>query len=41
MAIGHVSDDMTDTYITPEPQRLTDALNDLYKTVPALGLKNR
>ena len=39
MAIGHVSDDMTDTYITPEPQRLTDALNDLYKTVPALGLK--
>lgn len=37
MAIGHVSDDMTDTYIIPDPQRLTDALNQLYITVPALG----
>lgn len=39
MAIGHVSDDMTDTYIIPDPQRLTDALNNLYKTVPHLGYK--
>jgi integrase len=39
MAIGHVSDDMTDTYIIPNPQRLTDALNNLYKTVPPLGIK--
>lgn len=39
MAIGHVSDDMTDTYIIPDPQKLTDALNNLYKTVPALGVK--
>jgi len=39
MAIGHVSDDMTDTYIIPDPQRLTDALNSLYKTVPPLGVK--
>jgi len=38
MAIGHVSDDMTDTYIIPDPQRLTDALNNLYKTVPPLGV---
>ncbi|MDO6508755.1 tyrosine-type recombinase/integrase [Colwellia sp. 4_MG-2023] len=40
MAIGHVSDDMTDTYIIPNPQRLTDALNNLYKTVPPLGVKD-
>ena len=39
MAIGHVSDDMTDTYIIPDPQRLTDALNNLYKSVPPLGIK--
>lgn len=39
MAIGHVSSDMTDTYIIPDPQRLTDALNNLYKTVPPLGIK--
>lgn len=39
MAIGHVSDDMTDTYIIPDPQRLTDALDNLYKSVPPLGIK--
>ncbi|MCU4677697.1 site-specific integrase [Catenovulum sp. 2E275] len=39
MAIGHVSDDMTDTYIIPDPKRLTVALNDLYKTVPPLETK--
>jgi len=39
MAIGHVSDDMIDTYIIPDPQKLTDALNNLYKSVPALGVK--
>ena len=39
MAIGHLSDDMTDTYIIPDPQRLTDALNSLYKTVPPLGIE--
>lgn len=39
MAIGHVSDDMTDTYIIPDPQKLTDALNSLYKSVPPLGVK--
>ncbi|MEJ6498191.1 site-specific integrase [Pseudoalteromonas lipolytica] len=39
MAIGHVSDDMTDTYIIPDPQRLTAALNNLYKSVPPLGIK--
>ena len=39
MAIGHVSDDMTDTYIIPDSQRLTDALNNLYKSVPPLGIK--
>lgn len=38
MAIGHVSDDMTDTYIIPDPKKLTDALNNLYKSVPALGV---
>lgn len=37
MAIGHVSDDMTDTYIIPDPQILTDALNNVYKSVPAIG----
>lgn len=40
MAIGHLSDDMTDTYIIPDPKRLTDALNNLYKTVPPLGKVN-
>jgi len=39
MVIGHVSEDMTDTYIIPDPQRLTDALNSLYKTVPPLDIK--
>ncbi|TMP27469.1 hypothetical protein CWC00_23285 [Pseudoalteromonas rubra] len=33
MAIGHISDDVTDTYIIPDPQILTDALNDVYKSV--------
>lgn len=37
--IGHVSGDMTDTYIIPDPKRLTDALNSLYKSVPPLGGK--
>ncbi|MCG7550964.1 tyrosine-type recombinase/integrase [Pseudoalteromonas sp. Of7M-16] len=41
MAIGHVSDEMTDTYIIPDPQKLTDALNSLYKSVPALGVKSK
>jgi integrase len=39
MAIGHVSDDMTDIYIIPDPKKLTEALNNLYKSVPALGSK--
>lgn len=37
MAIGHLSDDMTDTYIIPDPQRLTDALNNVYKSVKVFG----
>lgn len=37
MAIGHLSGDMTDTYIIPDPQRLTDALNGLYSTIPQIG----
>jgi len=30
---------MTDIYIIPNHQRLTDTLNNLYKTVPAMGLE--
>lgn len=36
-AIGHISGDMTDTYIAPDPQRLTDSLNSIYRNVPRLG----
>lgn len=38
MAIGHVSDDMTDTYIIPDPSRLTNTLNNLYPTVAPFAI---
>jgi len=37
MAIGHLSDEMTDTYIIPDPKKITTAINNIYKTVPFLG----
>ncbi|GHG07771.1 site-specific integrase [Thalassotalea marina] len=38
MAIGHISKDITDTYIIPDPQRLTNALNNLYPKVKPFGI---
>ena len=37
MDIGHLSSNMTDTYIIPDPQRLTEALNNVYKSVTVFG----
>ncbi|GEK08956.1 tyrosine-type recombinase/integrase [Pseudoalteromonas peptidolytica] len=39
MVIGHISEDITDTYIIPDPKRLTNALNNLYPTVSAINGK--
>lgn len=40
MAIGHVSDEQTDTYIISDPRKLTDALNSIYGKIPPLGFKH-
>lgn len=37
MVVGRESHDMTDTYIIPELQKLTGALNSLYKTMVLEG----
>lgn len=32
-----MTENMTDIYIIPDPKRLTDTLNALYKTLSVLG----